>query len=111
MAPMTKQIFTWIRVDPARPEALPESVRAALQNRLDDPLVLDLRAVTYANPAVIEALGTAVQQADDAHCEIWVDGAQPKVYKALQIAKLGRLRRLPPGVTSPPSGQPEEEPE
>jgi len=95
MTQRADETVTRISVDPARPTALLEGVRAALEKGADDdPVVVDFRRVSYADPALLETLATAWQEARAAGCEIWIDGVGPSVYKALQIAQLGGLRRL-----------------
>jgi anti-anti-sigma regulatory factor len=94
MTAATEPSFVRVELDPANPGACLERVRRELQQPVDPPLVIDLHAVAYADPAILETLGEALQLARAMSRDVWIDGAAPGVYKALQIAKLGAFRRL-----------------
>lgn len=84
-----------IDFDPQRPDAWLERVRAALRDPGGAPVLVDMAAVTYAGPAALRALNAALDEAEAAGREVWLDRAAAPVYKALQLARLApRFRRV-----------------
>lgn len=77
--------------DPSRPEAMSSAVERALGDTEVRAVRLDLGAVTYLGPGALEALGRVADLARVAGKELFVEGVNPVVYKALHIAKLAHL--------------------
>jgi anti-anti-sigma regulatory factor len=78
-----------LRLDPKATETFVEHVRAELQKRSVSALIIDMGSVERIDPAILQALRAAGEEAQVASKDLWIDGAAPVVYKALQLAKLG----------------------
>jgi len=67
----------------------------ALASGPDRELIVDLQAVTVADPALLRALSTVADAARAAERQVCLTGARPEVYKALHVAGLAAaFRRL-----------------
>jgi anti-anti-sigma regulatory factor len=91
-----------VRLDPGAATSFLQQLRAALQNPSVCAITVEVGDVTRLEPAILQLLCTAGQEATVAGKELYIDGAGPVVYKALQLAKLGPLfKRLHHAVPQP----------
>lgn len=80
-----------LRLDPQATEKFLQHLRAELQKRSVSAITVDLGDVERVDPALLQSLRTAGDEAQVAGKDLYVDGAEPVVYKSLQLAKLGPL--------------------
>ena len=66
-----------------------QQLRAHLQKSSVCAVTVDLERIDRIDPAILQLLRAAGDEAQRAGKELYVDGADPGVYKALQLAKLG----------------------
>ena len=79
----------------ATADDLPARFRAALAGEADRELIVDLQAVSVADPALLRALSVVADAARAAERQVGLVGARPEVYKALHVAGLAAaFRRL-----------------
>jgi len=78
-----------LQLDPNVADAFLQHLRVELQKRSVSAITVDLGGVARVDPASLQALRTAGDEAQAAGKDLYVDGAAPVVYKSLQLAKLG----------------------
>lgn len=78
-----------LQLDPNATDAFLQHLRVELQKRSVSAITVDLGGVARVDPANLQALRTAGEEAQGAGKDLYVDGAAPVIYKALQLAKLG----------------------
>ena len=90
-----------LHLDPSAVKAFAQHLKAELQKRSVCAVIVDLHDIDRADPAMLQTLRSAGEAAQGAGKDLYVDGARPVVYKALQLAKLGPLfKRLHHAATS-----------
>ncbi len=77
--------------DPRMTEPFLQRVRSELQKGAVDAVTLQMEQVSYLDPGALAALRLVGETARSAGKTIVLEGVQPSVYKALQIAKLATL--------------------
>jgi anti-anti-sigma regulatory factor len=78
-----------LRLDPQATERFLQHLRAELEKESVSAITVDLGGVERVDPATLQSLRTAGDEVHVAGRDLYVDGAVPLVYKALQLAKLG----------------------
>ena len=78
-----------LRLDPEATDKFLQHLRAELQKRSVGAITVDLGGIERIDPASLQSLRTAGDEAHVAGKDLYVDGAEPVVYKSLQLAKLG----------------------
>jgi anti-anti-sigma regulatory factor len=79
----------------ATADDLPARFDQALASGPERELIIDLRTVTVADPALLRTLSAIADAARAAERQVCLIGARPEVYKALHVAGLAAaFRRL-----------------
>jgi anti-anti-sigma regulatory factor len=78
-----------LRFDPHASETFLQQLRAELQKRSVCAITIDLERIERIDPAMLQALRLAGDEAQLAGKELYVDCVGAVVYKALQLANLG----------------------
>lgn len=77
--------------DPRTTEPFLQRARSELQKGSVDGVTIQMEQVSYADPGALGVLRVVGETAQSAGKTIVLEGVQPSVYKALQIAKLATL--------------------
>ena len=77
----------------ATADDLPARFEQALANGPERELIVDLRAVSRADPALLGTLSAIADAARAAERQVCLAGAHPEVYKALHVAGLAAAFR------------------
>ena len=80
-----------LRLDPQATERFLQHLRAELQKQSVSAITVDLRGIERVDPATLQSLRVAGDEAQVVGKDLYVAGAAPIVYKSLQLAKLGLL--------------------